>query len=97
VYGVFGTHMTLAHAGRIYLWGPPGILVLRNPGGQFEVKMTWGVDVLVGHVPVPFGPKYTLPLYVTIAKVFGQAEGTALQKGANAGLNMVGLSVTIKR
>ena len=69
VYGLFGTHLTLAHAGRVYLWGPPGMLVLRRPEGQVEVKMTWGVDIFVADVPLPGGARQP------IATVFQHRQG----------------------
>ena len=96
VYGLFGTHFTLAHAGRVYLWGPPGMLVLRRPEGRIEVKMTWGVDIFVADVPVPGAAGYRLPLYFSIAKVFGKTEQAAIQNRVNTGLNMIGFSVTLK-
>jgi hypothetical protein len=96
VYGLFGTHLTLAQAGRIHLWGPPGMLVVRRPGGKIDVRMTWGVDVFLGDIPLPFAQR-KLPLYMSFAKVFGSREKTAIQHGINAGLNMLGFSVTIKR
>jgi hypothetical protein len=96
VYGLFGTHFTLAHAGRVYLWGPPGMLVLRRPEGRIEVKMTWGVDIFVAHIPVPGATSYRLPLYFSIAKVFGKTEQAAIQNRVNVGMNMIGFSVTFK-
>ncbi len=96
-YGLFGTHLTLAHASRVYLWGPPGMLLLRRPDGRIEVKMTWGVDIFVADVPVPWATGYRLPLFFSIAKVFGKSEETALQNQVNTGINMIGFSVTLKR
>ena len=96
-YGLFGTHLTLAHASRVYLWGPPGMLVLRRPDGRIEVKMTWGVDFFVADVPVPWATEYRLPLFFSIAKAFGKSEQTALQNRVNTGINMIGFSVTLKR
>jgi hypothetical protein len=96
-YGLLGTHLTLAHAGRLYLWGPPGMLVLRRPEGRIEVKMTWGIDLFVADVPVPGTTSFRLPLYFSIAKVFGKTEQAAIQENVNVGLNMVGFSVTFKR
>jgi len=96
-YGLLGTHLTLAHAGRLYLWGPPGMLVLRRPEGRIEVKMTWGIDFFVADVPVPGTTNFRLPLYFSIAKVFGKTEEAAIENNVNTGLNMVGFSVTFKR
>jgi hypothetical protein len=95
-YGLFGTHLTLARAGRVHLWGPPGMLVVRRPERKIEVKMTWGVDVFLAELPLPFG-SHRLPLYVSFAKVFGAPEQQALQHKVNAGLDMLGFSVTLKR
>ena len=65
--------------------------------GWIEVKMTWGLDFFVGNVSVPLGPGYKLPLYFSLAKVFGKSERTAIQRGAKPGEDMVGFSLTIKR
>jgi len=96
VYGLFGTHLTLAQAGRIHLWGPPGMLVVRRPGGKIDVKMTWGVDVFISDIPVPFANR-KIPVYLTVAKVFGAPEEKAIQHHLNAGMDMLGFSMTIKR
>jgi hypothetical protein len=95
-YGVLGTHLTLAHAGRIYLWGPPGVLAIRRPGGRIEIRKTWGVDAFLGSLPLPFGGR-KVPIYVSIATVFDAHEERAIQHGVNAGIGMVGFSVTIQR
>ena len=95
-FGLLGTHLTLAHSGRFYLWGPPGMLVLRRPGGKFEVKMTWGIDLFLADVPVPFAQR-KVPLYLSVARVFGKTEQEAIEHGANAGLGMFGFSMTIQR
>ena len=94
-YGVFGTHLTLPNIGRVSLWGPPGVLVVRGPGGTMDVKMTWGVDIFVANLPI--GTSYTLPVYLSIAKVFGTNGAQSTTSSVNSGMNMVGLSFTIKR
>jgi len=95
-YGLAGTHLTLAHASRIHIWGPPGMLVIRRPDGQFEVKKTYGFDVFLGDIPIPYTER-KLPIYVTAAKVFNKSEAQAIRRHVNAGVDMVGLSVTLKR
>jgi len=95
-FGLLGAHLTLAHSGRLYLWGPPGMLVLRRPEGKFEVKMTWGIDLFLADVPVPFAQR-KVPLYLSVARVFGKTEQEAIEHGANAGLGMFGFSMTIQR
>jgi hypothetical protein len=95
IYGVFGTHMTLPHVGRLSIWGPPGVLVVRGPSGSMDVKMSWGIDVFVAEIPI--GEQYRLPLYVSIAKVFGTNSGQSTANAVNTGMNMIGLSFTIKR
>lgn len=97
VYGLLGTHLTLAKAGRVFLWGPPGMLLLRHPTGEVQVRMTWGIDVFVGDVLVPFASGFKVPVYLSIAKAFGKNEQDAIEHGVNAGLDMIGFSVTFKR
>jgi hypothetical protein len=96
VYGLAGTHLTLAHASRIHLWGPPGLIVIHRPDGQFEVKKTWGVDIFLADIPLPFTTR-KLPLYATAAKVFNKTEAQAIRHHIDAGLDMFGISVTLKR
>jgi len=95
-YGLAGMHLTLAHASRLHLWGPPGMLVIRRRDGQFEVKKTWGVDFFLGDIPLPFMTR-KLPVYATVAKVFNKSEAQAIRHHINAGIDMAGLSVTLKR
>jgi hypothetical protein len=95
-YGLAGMHLTLAHASRIHLWGPPGMLVVRRVDGQLELKKTYGVDIFLGDVPIPF-TKRKLPIYGTIAKVFNKTEAQAIQHHINAGIDMAGFSITLKR
>jgi hypothetical protein len=95
-YGLVGSHLTLAQKGRVYLWGPPGVLVIRRPEGKIDVKMTWGVDVFIAEIPLP-STERKLPLYFSVAKVFGKTEQEAIQHGVNTGTDMIGFSVTIKR
>jgi len=97
VYGLFGTHMTFATAGRVYFWGTPGMLVMRRPDGRIEVRMTYGIDFLVADIPVPFGRGRKVPLYLSAVKAFDKNEQVAIEKNINAGLDMFGFSVTIKR
>jgi len=95
--GLFGTHLTLANAGRIYLWGPPGMLIVRRPEGKIDVKMTYGVDIFLGDLPNPFRPEKKMPVYFSVAKVFGKPEAAAIKSGVRVGLDMAGFSVTLGR
>ena len=97
VYGVFGTHLTMATVGRFYVWGPPGVLLVKRPEGPMEVRMTWGIDFLIADIPMPFGQGRKVPLYLSVVKAFDKNEQQALEKRINAGMDMIGFSVSIKR
>jgi hypothetical protein len=71
--------------------------VVRRPAGKIDVKMTYGVDIFLGDVPVPFGPEKKLFVYLSVAKVFGKPEAAAIKNGARLGLDMAGFSVTLGR
>jgi len=92
--GFVGTHLTLAHQGRIYLWGPPGIMLLRLPNGKVSITWTWGIDIFLGDVPLPMGMEGRL--FLSLAKAFGQKVDKASEFNANKGKEMIGLSITIK-
>ena len=87
----------MGHASRLFFWGPPGALVVRRPEGKIEFKMTYGLDFFIADLPLPFRTGYRLPLYFSIAKVFNTDEEKALKRGVNAGMDMIGFSVTLKR
>lgn len=96
IYGTFGAHFTLARQGRVYLWGPPGVILLRGSDGRVLVRWTWGVDIYVADVPIPFwGSKR--PLYLTIGKAFRPGESLDIVNNPNSGIDMIGFSVTMKR
>jgi len=95
VYGLVGTHLTLAQMGRWYFWGPPGVLLLKQPDGRTDVRITLGVDFLVGDLPIGYGRR--LPIYVSVAKAMDKHEMRALQHNINAGMDMVGLSISLRR
>ena len=94
-YGLVGTHLTLAQMGRWYFWGPPGVLVLKQPDGRTVVRITLGVDFRIGDLPIGHGRR--LPIFVSVAKAMNQQEMRALQRNINSGTDMVGLSITLRR
>ncbi len=94
-YGFLGAHVTLAHAGRVYFWGPIGFLFVKQPIGPLKVMGTFGIDIYLFEPAIPFFGKR--PLYLTLGKVFNKQEAVRLFKDLNAGTDMIGLSFTWKR
>jgi hypothetical protein len=89
--GLIGTHIALAHIGRVYVYSAPGILVLHTshqPGWALRVHMTWGVSVYLTDVHVP-GMRRTAQVFLNVANVGGRDE--------QPGMQMAGLSVTWKK
>ena len=96
-WGYLGIHATIGRFGkRIYIWGLPGVIILRYPDGKKDVKMTYGADVFIADLRVP-GTQHKLPMFVTFAKVFSGAEMEAFKKGADTGMNMIGFNFTLKK
>ena len=85
-------HLAVANLGRVYLYGPPGVLLLLNdtPGGhEIRPALTWGVSVYLTEFRVP-GVSRPAQLFVNLSKCWTRG-------GYQNGLNMSGLSVTLKK
>jgi hypothetical protein len=90
-YGLIGTHIDVASAGRLHFYGPPGMmLVLEKTDGGWRVKpaMTWGVSVFIGEVRLP-GQKENAQLFFNLTKSWSAGS-------FQAGRDMAGLSLTWK-
>lgn len=98
-WGFFGTHLTIAKFGdRIFLWPFPGFLVIRHPGGDIKMKMTYGIDIYLFDIPLSRGQnKRVIPLYFTAVKVFNATEAEAIRRGVNSGKDFMGISITLSK
>jgi len=89
--GLIGTHIALAHIGRVYVYNAPGILLLKQKndlGWSLRVHMTWGVSVYLTDVHVP-GMRRTAQVFLNLAHVGSKSQGYPTE--------MTGLSVTWKK
>ena len=89
--GLVGTHIALAHLGRVYVYSAPGVLLLKQStdlGWSLRVNLTWGVSVYLVDVRVP-GMRRTAQVFLNLAHVGSKGEGYPTE--------MTGLSVTWKK
>ena len=91
-YGLIGAHLAVANLGRVYFYGPPGVMLLLNDtGAGHEVRpaLTWGVSVYLTEFHFP-GVQRPAQLFLNLSKCWTRG-------GYQNGLNMSGLSVTWKK
>jgi hypothetical protein len=91
-FGVIGTHLTVANIGRLYIYGPPGVMLIRQRNGEqwmLRPAFTWGFSFYLNDFSVP-GSGRTVQLFVNITKVWTEGD-------QRNGMDMVGLSVTFKK
>ena len=89
--GLIGTHIALAHLGRVYVYNAPGILLLRDEnelGWSLRVHMTWGVSVYLTDIRMP-GMRRPAQLFINLANVGGRDN--------HPGMQMAGFSITMKK
>ena len=90
VYGLVGSHVSLVDAGRLQIFGPPGVLVLSIPQAdgsrRIALGYTWGVSLRLTDVRL-FGDK-DLTLFLNLSKVW-------LDGGR--GFDIVGFSLAPRR
>ena len=91
-YGLIGAHLAVANLGRVYFYGPPGVMLLLNDtsgGHEIRPALTWGVSVYLTEFHVP-GVRRPAQLFLNLSKCWTRG-------GYQNGLNMSGLSVTLKK
>jgi hypothetical protein len=89
--GLIGAHLAIAQIGRVYVSGPPGLIVLRadtENGRAFQTGYTWGFSVYVTDFTF-VGTKKRAVLFVNLAKCWTNGD-------YRNGTNMVGVSVSFK-
>jgi hypothetical protein len=90
--GLIGTHLAIANIGRLYLYGPPGVMLIRQRNGgewMFRPAFTWGFSFYLMDFRMP-GSTQTMQLFANVTKVWTQGD-------ERNGIDMVGLSVTWKK
>jgi hypothetical protein len=89
--GLIGGHLAIAQIGRVYMYGPPGLIVLRadtERGRAFQTAYTWGFSVF----PTDFtltGTKRRASLFVNFAKAWTSGD-------YRTGQNMAGVSLSFQ-
>ncbi|MGE5834159.1 MAG: hypothetical protein ACM4AI_06745 [Acidobacteriota bacterium] len=90
--GLIGTHLAIANIGRLYLYGPPGVMLIRQRNGgewMFRPAFTWGFSFYLMDFRMP-GSTQTMQLFANVTKVWTEGD-------ERNGIDMVGLSVTWKK
>jgi hypothetical protein len=89
-YGLIGTHLEVASAGRLHFFGPPGMMLMaeKNAEGRWRIRpaLTWGVGFEIGEFHFP-GIRDRAHLYFNLTKTW---SGGSLQMGRD----LAGLSVS---
>lgn len=90
-YGLVGTHVAVANVGRVYFYGPPGVMLLLEDAGdtrRLAPAISWGFDIYLSDFRFP-GTDRTAQLYVNLTKCW--------IAGYQGGVDMFGLSVSWKK
>ena len=91
-YGLIGAHLVVAQVGRFHVFGPPGVILLRQRaerGVLVRPGLTWGLSIYLTDVKLP-GTSRRVQLFVNLTKVWVQGDH-------RNGTSMVGASVTWKK
>ena len=94
LYGIVGTHISLVDAGRVQVFGPPGILLLTVPDGnggrRVSLGYTWGASLRLADVRVG-APTKNFSVFLNVTKLF--VTSGAIGPYGSQGYNIVGLSL----
>lgn len=97
-YGLLGSHISLVDVGRVQMFGPPGVLLLRVPtgSGSYETRVgyTWGISVRLTDVRL-FAPSRNLTLFVSLTKCW--IAGGATSALTSPTLDLVGFSLAPRK
>jgi hypothetical protein len=91
-YGIIGMHVAVAKVGRLYIFGPPGVMLVVQDtaeGRMLRPGFTWGFSYALTEVRIP-STRRNAQLYLTLGRCW-------VTGSYSNGLNMVGLSVTWKK
>jgi hypothetical protein len=86
--GVVGTHVTVIEMGRVHLFGPPGVMVLRADG-KIRTALTWGFSLYMTQFRIP-GTTRELALFGDFARAWTFGD-------YRTGMDLVGMSVAWRR
>jgi hypothetical protein len=91
-FGIIGTHLAIANIGRLYIYGPPGVMLIRQRnGGEWMLRpaFTWGFSFYLTEFSIP-GWEQEAQLFANVTKVWTEGD-------QRNGIDMVGLSLTFKK
>ena len=91
-FGIIGAHLSFAHIGRVYFYGPPGVMVIRQKtdrGWIFRPAYTWGISFHLTDFKVP-GTERRAELFVNFTKVWSTGD-------QRSGVDMAGLSFSWRK
>jgi hypothetical protein len=92
VFGLVGMHVAVARIGRTDIFGPPGVMLVRQQtpkGPLIRALFTWGVSYRLTDIHVPHKSR-PASLYLSLAKCWTSVN-------IDDGLAMFGLSITWER
>ena len=92
MFGVIGVHLAVANVGRVYFFGPPGVMLVSEAtpeGRMWRGRFTWGLGIHLFDFRAPSSSRQAR-LFLNVAKVW---SGTDYRTGSD----MVGLSMTWKK
>ena len=97
-YGLVGSHISLVDVGRVQLFGPPGILLLRMPdlagSHQIRIGYTWGMSVRLFDLRL-FGAEKNTTVFLSIAKCW--TVGNATDRLNPGGFDIAGFSIAPRK
>lgn len=97
-YGLLGSHISLVDVGRIQVFGPPGVLLLRVPSGtgsyETRVGYTWGFSVRLVDLRL-FAATRNVTLFVSLTKCW--MAGGGAQALASPSFDLVGFSIAPRK
>ena len=88
-YGLIGMHIAMVQMGRVYVFGPPGIMLVMQEtsrGRMFRPGFTWGVSYRLTDVWLP-GKTEPVELFLNMTRCWTTGS-------YSNGISMVGFSLT---
>ncbi|MEK7203764.1 MAG: hypothetical protein AAB627_01655 [Patescibacteria group bacterium] len=98
--GLAGMHVVVFEEGRLQLYGPPGIILVRQQVSKEEHQLhfgiTWGFSFRLFDIRVP-GTDNEVRVFGNLAKVWLQGVNQDIPGASISAIDMVGLSVTFAK